>query len=134
MKFKAFFVALLILPAMAGNTQDHSGHSMTDHSEHMKMAMAGPTVNAHDILVGFELQAADGSGVTIKDYKDKYLLLGFGFTHCEFVCPTMVANIANVIRSAEVPLNGIFISVDTERDTPLITHRYTQGFIRVSMV
>lgn len=130
MKSNLLLMLLLMLPASAGNAQDNIDHSTMDHSEHMRMAMSdsGSAANAHDILVDFELQSATGSAVTPESYRGKYFILGFGFTHCDFVCPTMVANMSNAIKSTEAPLSGVFISVDTERDTPLTTHSYAQAF------
>jgi protein SCO1/2 len=56
-------------------------------------------------------------------------LLFFGFTNCPDVCPTTLASLAEVLRAK--PLRGLkvlFVSVDPERDTPAVLHRYLAAF------
>lgn len=103
----------------------HAGHMMLEtHASH-------PTVHGlRGVKVVFELPDHEGKLVTEGDFVGKFMLLGFGFTRCEHVCPVMAANMAKVLRSVNKEAVGIFISVDTERDTPAITHRYAQGFSR----
>ena len=81
-----------------------------------------------EIRVDFELLDADGVLVTDESYRGKYVLLAFGFTHCETVCPLMVFTMAQALSSTSENAVGIFVSVDTERDSPAITHRYASGF------
>ena len=53
------------------------------------------------------------------DYKDKVLLVFFGYTHCPDVCPTTVLDMAKVLKSLGDDSNEvlpIFISVDHQRD------------------
>ena len=52
-------------------------------------------------------------------YKDKVLLVFFGYTHCPDVCPTTVLDMAKVLKSLGDDSNEvlpIFISVDHQRD------------------
>ena len=52
-------------------------------------------------------------------YKDKVLLIFFGYTHCPDVCPTTVLDMAKVLKSLGDDSNEvlpIFISVDHQRD------------------
>ena len=79
-----------------------------------------------DIVVEFELVDRDGRIVTAEDFRGSHVLLGFGFTHCPDVCPLMVLNMGEAVRDTDAV--GIFISVDTERDTPEITDRYASRF------
>lgn len=80
------------------------------------------------INVDFELLDRDGKLVRDEDFRGKYILLAFGFTHCADVCPMMAANIATALKLSSQDAVGIFISVDTERDTPEITDKYAGGF------
>jgi protein SCO1/2 len=79
----------------------------------------------------FRLTDADGRERTLADYKDKAVLMYFGFVQCPDVCPTAL------IRAAEVKqllgadgdkLQVIFITVDPERDTPEVIKAYTAAF------
>lgn len=56
-------------------------------------------------------------------------LVFFGFTYCPDACPTTLATVAEVLRaqpSAGLPL--IFISIDPERDTGEVLHKYLHAF------
>jgi protein SCO1/2 len=56
-------------------------------------------------------------------------LLFFGFTHCPDVCPTTLARLAQVVKTANVPdLKVLLVSVDPERDTPELLERYVHAF------
>ena len=69
-----------------------------------------------------------GNLVSSEDFLGEYLLLGFGFTHCPDVCPMMALNMGIALRDTEVKAKGIFVSIDTERDTPTITDEYVSRF------
>jgi len=95
--------------------------------------VAAPTAaSEEDLFAGlspdFELLNADGSKVTLADYRGKNVLVAFGFTHCLHICPMIAANMARALRSSEKEAVGIFVSVDTERDTPAITNAYAGQF------
>ena len=79
-----------------------------------------------DVVVDFDLVDRDGRTVTAEDFRGRHVLLGFGFTHCPDVCPLMVLNMGKAVRDTDAV--GIFISVDTERDSPEITDRYASRF------
>lgn len=86
-----------------------------------------------NISAEFELVGKSGEIVTATDFRGKYVLLAFGFTHCAHICPMMAANMAMTLSLSNEDAVGVFISVDTERDSPAITHTYASGFHR-SMV
>jgi protein SCO1/2 len=89
-------------------------------------------VAEEDLLAGlspdFTLVSADGSESSLFDYRGNNVLVAFGFTHCLHICPMIAANMARALRSSDKESVGVFISVDTERDTPAITHEYAQSF------
>lgn len=80
---------------------------------------------------GFRLKDADGNVRSLPDFKGKVVLMFFGFTQCPDVCPTALANAAQ-IKSLLGPdgdkLQVIFITVDPERDTPEVLREYTRAF------
>jgi protein SCO1/2 len=76
----------------------------------------------------FELLDRDGELVRDDAFRGKNVLLAFGFTHCVHVCPMIAANMARALKETDKDAAGIFISVDTERDTPTITADYAQRF------
>ena len=81
-----------------------------------------------DAVAAFELVNNEGNTVTHRDFHGRYLLLAFGFTNCAHICPLMAANMAGALKIAERDASGIFISVDSERDTPEIVQQYASSF------
>jgi protein SCO1/2 len=79
----------------------------------------------------FALTDQDGNAVTLSGLRGKLVLMTFGFTHCPNVCPTTLANLAQVCR--ELPtadqdrVRVLFITVDPARDTPRALKDYV-GF------
>ena len=89
---------------------------------------AAPASDDHtSIKVEFKLLNSDGKLVTQDDFRGKYLLLTFGYTHCEHICPTVLSDMARTLKGS-TGTAGIFISVDTERDTPTRTEEYASQF------
>lgn len=82
----------------------------------------------NDISASFELVNADGSLVTEQVLQGHYTLMAFGFTHCLHICPMMAANMAMALKISPLSARGIFISVDTERDTAAITQAYASSY------
>jgi len=102
---------------------EHAGHAAMA-ANHAPMAALGD----HGIVVDFELSDRNGAPVHDEDFRGRYMLLGFGFTHCEHICPLMALNMGRVVQEAGQNVTGIFVSVDTERDTAAITDDYATHF------
>lgn len=124
----------LVLPfnlalAQHGGSVPATGSGVHEsHDAHMAAAMSDMSSPLEDIVVEFELTDRDGNLVSLSDFRGSYVLLGFGFTHCPAVCPLMVLNMGKALRGAEVEGIGIFVSIDTERDTAAITDDYASRF------
>jgi protein SCO1 len=68
---------------------------------------------------------------TLADFKGKITFVFFGFTQCPDVCPTTMADLAEVkkiLGSKGDRVQGVFVSVDPERDTPAILKEYLAHF------
>ena len=64
-------------------------------------------------------------------YKDKVLLVFFGYTHCPDVCPTTVLDMAKVLKALgddSDKVLPIFISVDHRRDDYETVRNYVDFF------
>ena len=106
---------------------DHAAHAVTlaaDAANHDSLDGA----NAHGIDVDFELLDRHGNVVTDEDFLGRYVLLGFGFTHCAHICPMMALNMGKALSMTGLDAAGIFVSVDTERDSPEVTDDYASNF------
>ncbi|MBS4038714.1 MAG: SCO family protein [Hydrogenophaga sp.] len=92
---------------------------------------AGIDITGADYATGFSLNDHNGQPRTLADFKGKVVLVFFGFTQCPDVCPTTLSEIAQ-LKQALGPdgerVQGIFISVDPERDTPAIMKEYMANF------
>lgn len=88
-------------------------------------------VSAKYARVDFQLKDAAGKTHRLTDFKGKVVALFFGYTHCPDVCPTTLADMAQVRRmlgkDAE-KLQVLFVTVDPERDTPELLAQYVPAF------
>ena len=93
-----------------------------------------PTVETSGkALIGgpFTLVDQTGKTVTDQDFRGRYMLVFFGFTHCPDICPAelqvMSASLDELGPKADevVP---IFITLDPERDTPAAMAEYLKNF------
>ena len=69
----------------------------------------------------FTLTAHTGERVSLRDFRGRLVLLYFGYTHCPGICPTTLANVAQVLHQLNTRANQVqllMISLDPERDTP----------------
>ena len=78
-----------------------------------------------------ELPDADGKMRSLSEFKGKVVVVFFGYTQCPDVCPTTMAELSQV-RHALGPdgerLQGIFVTVDPERDTAAVLKAYVDNF------
>ncbi len=79
----------------------------------------------------FSLQAAGSKTLTQDDFKDKVVMMFFGYASCPDICPTTLAQLGLVMEElgndAE-QVRIIFVSVDPHRDTPDSLARYIAAF------
>ncbi len=79
----------------------------------------------------FKLPDAEGRVRTLADFKGKVTVVFFGYTYCPDVCPTTLAELAGVKQALGADgarVQGIFVSVDPERDTPEVLKAYVTSF------
>ncbi len=85
-------------------------------------------------LPGFSLVAAKGEAFLPEDLTGRWHLVFVGFTHCPDICPTTLAELAQVekrwteaLPEAQRP-QTVFVSVDPERDSPERALEYARYF------
>ena len=88
-------------------------------------------ITGADFARGFELTGHDGKPRTLADFRGKVVTVFFGFTQCPDVCPTTLAEMAQVMkllgeRSDKVQV--LFVTVDPERDTAELLASYVPAF------
>lgn len=85
----------------------------------------------------FRLQTPDGRTLSGRDFRGKVVMLYFGFTHCEDVCPATVATSLHALRMLKNKgraVRFLFVSVDPGRDTPPVLKRYIDAYGSASLV
>lgn len=81
--------------------------------------------------LAFTLQGANNQIMTEKDLKGKVVLMFFGYANCPDICPTSMAQLADVMEklgddAAKVRI--LFVSVDPYRDNPNMLQEYVENF------
>jgi protein SCO1/2 len=79
----------------------------------------------------FALTDHDGRPRSLKDFAGKAVVVFFGYTQCPDVCPTTLAELAEakkLLGADGDKVQGIFITVDPERDTPQVLKAYMANF------
>ncbi len=68
---------------------------------------------------------------TLADFKNKVVVIFFGFTQCPDVCPTTMAEMATVMKSLGPQADRVqvlFVTLDPERDTKALLAQYVPAF------
>ena len=88
-------------------------------------------VTGADYARDFSLTDHNGQARSLKDFKGKVVVLFFGFTQCPDVCPTSMNELAEakkLLGKDGDRLQGLFVTVDPERDTPEVLKAYMGNF------
>lgn len=79
----------------------------------------------------FSLTDHKGQARGLIDFKGKAVVVFFGYTQCPDVCPTSLNELAQAKRLLGADgerLQGVFVTVDPERDTPELLKAYMANF------
>jgi protein SCO1/2 len=96
-----------------------------------KPSFQGVDITGADYARQLALPDVDGRMRTLGDFKGKVTVVFFGYTQCPDVCPTTMAELAEVKRALGADgqrLQGVFVTLDPERDTPQVLKAYLQHF------
>lgn len=110
--------AAVLVPMLAGCSKADQGFSGID-------------ITGADYATGFSLTDHNGQLRTLVDFRGKAVVIFFGFTQCPDVCPTSMSEMAQareLLGADGERLQGLFISIDPERDTPEIMKEYMAAF------
>ena len=95
-----------------------------------------PSFNAVDITgaeyaKGFEVNDHNGKLRHLTDFAGKVVVMFFGYTQCPDVCPTTMADMAEIKKMLGADsdrLQVLFVTVDPDRDTPEMLKAYMENF------
>jgi protein SCO1 len=79
----------------------------------------------------FVLTAGDGSVVTDRTYRGRWLLVYFGYTHCPDICPTTLLAVSQALDKLgplAAKIQPLYVSIDPDRDTPQVMAEYVKSF------
>ena len=96
-----------------------------------KTEFRGVDITGADYARDFSLTDHNGQVRSLKDFQGKAVVVFFGFTQCPDVCPTSMQELAQVKQALGADgnrLQGIFVSVDPERDTLDMLKAYMENF------
>ncbi len=110
-------VILVASPGAAG-----VGHAATYY---------GKDVSTEHIGGALSLPDQNGRQRRLEDFRGKVVLIFFGYTHCPDVCPTTLLCMAQVMKllgSSAAKVQVLWVTVDPERDTPVLLSNYVPVF------
>ena len=84
-----------------------------------------------DYAKGCELTDHNGQVRHLTDFAGKVVVMFFGYTQCPDVCPTSMSELAEIKKALGKDgerLQGIFVTVDPQRDTPEVLKAYMENF------
>jgi protein SCO1/2 len=112
--------ALGVAEADAGDLLAYITHLETQHRKRSQPLESLLALTTHD-----------GQRLAPELVKGQPVAVAFGFTHCPDVCPTTLLDWSNVLEGLGADgdrLKVLFVSVDSERDTPAALKTYLASF------
>src|SRR5690625_160626 len=79
----------------------------------------------------FSLQGANDQTITQDDFQGKVVMMFFGYANCPDICPTTMAQLAEVMEKLGDEAEKariLFVSVDPHRDKPDMLQAYVEAF------
>ena len=87
-----------------------------------------PDQSIYMLKDSFETQ--NNEEIVLSQFAGKPTVVGMIFTHCDYACPRLMADIKNInklLDAEEGKVNYVLISFDTERDTPEVLKKYAEN-------
>ena len=100
-------------------------------SREAKTSFQGVDVTGAEYAKDIPLRDVDGKQRSIKDFAGKVVVVFFGYTQCPDVCPTTLQELVEVKQQLGADgdkLQGVFVTLDPERDTPEVLKAYMANF------
>jgi protein SCO1 len=100
-------------------------------AEKPKPAFKNIDITGADYAKALSLPDVDGKTRTLAEFNGKVVIVFFGFAQCPDVCPSTLAEIAEVrqkLGAAGAKVQPVFVTVDPERDTAQVLKEYVKPF------
>lgn len=88
-------------------------------------------ITGADYAKDFVLSDHNGQVRTLKDFQGKVVMMFFGYTQCPDVCPTSMVEMAQIkqlLGKDGERVQGLFVTIDPERDKPGMLKEYMAAF------
>ncbi|HSV34897.1 MAG TPA: SCO family protein [Ramlibacter sp.] len=88
-------------------------------------------VTGADYAKDFQLPDHNGKMRSLKDFQGKLVVMFFGYTQCPDVCPTTMTELAEarkLLGADGEKVQGVFVTIDPQRDTPEVLKGYMANF------
>lgn len=124
---RGFLVWRRVLAAALATLACAAAVAATPATTGLKAGVFDPPRDAPD----FTLRGSDGADLTLSRYRGKVVVLGFGFTHCAYVCPVtlgMLGQARKKLANDGADVQIVYVTVDPERDTPSRMREYLANF------
>jgi protein SCO1/2 len=94
-------------------------------------AFSSVDVTGAEYAKGFELTDHNGQVRHLTDFAGKVVVMFFGYTQCPDVCPTSMTELARIKKALGKDgerLQGLFVTIDPQRDTQELLKAYMANF------
>lgn len=95
------------------------------------LSFKGVDITGAEYAQRLDMTDTQGQVRSLAEFKGKVLVVFFGYVQCPDVCPTTMAELAGIkkaLGSDGDKVQGIFVTVDPERDTAEILRSYMGSF------
>src|SRR5882672_10973918 len=123
---KTLLAGALVLPLVALGT-----HFALRRPPRAEQGLRSGTFEPPREAPDFSLDGSNGKKLSLRDHLGKVVILQFGFTFCDEVCPVTLARLTEVYKklgSAAGDVQLIFVTVDPKRDSPERLREYLAAF------
>lgn len=94
-------------------------------------AFEGVAIDPPRDMPAFTFVGADSTQIVLGPQQGRPMVLFFGYTNCPDVCPTTMAEWSRVktqLGADAARVRFVFVTVDPDRDTPIVARRYARQF------
>ena len=89
------------------------------------------TIPAESIyMIGDTFQTQDNKSVTLASFAGKPTVVGMIFTHCDYACPRLTADMKNMeekLKGEDGKVNFLLVSFDSQRDSSAQLKKFASG-------
>ena len=113
---KTLLAGALVLPLLALGT-----HFALRRPPRTEQGFRSGTFDPPREAPAFSLDGSNGKKLSLRDHLGKVVIVEFGYTFCEEVCPITLARLTEVYKKLGGAANEvqlIYVTVDPERDSP----------------